>query len=140
MNQSKITSNNADVGEFHKKFGVPEATEPSLLPQSTYDFRIEFMQEELDEYRKAVLRGNLLAQADALIDLAYVVHGTARMQGLPWQELWDCVHRANMQKVRATQATDSKRGTALDVVKPAGWTPPDFVPIIGNLHGVFHGS
>ena len=38
---------------------------------------------------------------DALIDLTYVAMGTAYMMGLPWQDLWDEVQRANMSKVRA---------------------------------------
>jgi predicted HAD superfamily Cof-like phosphohydrolase len=42
------------------------------------------------------------------------------MMGLPWDELWDDVHRANMAKERGV----GKRGHAVDCVKPVGWTPP----------------
>jgi predicted HAD superfamily Cof-like phosphohydrolase len=41
-----------------------------------------------------------------------------------WDELWTDVQRANMSKVRAEKASDSKRGSQWDVVKPAGWVPP----------------
>ena len=47
------------------------------------------------------------------------------MMGLPWPQLWDEVQRANMAKERAKHAGESKRGSALDVVKPEGWVPPD---------------
>ena len=41
-----------------------------------------------------------------------------------WLELWNDVQRANMSKVRAQKAADSKRGSQWDVVKPAGWVGP----------------
>jgi len=64
-------------------------------------------------------------QLDALVDLAYVVLGTAFMHGFDFNEAWRRVHAANMQKVRATSPDVSKRNSSLDVVKPEGWTPPD---------------
>lgn len=44
-----------------------------------------------------------------------------------WQfnEAWKRVHAANMAKVRAASAAESKHGSAQDIVKPAGWTAPD---------------
>jgi predicted HAD superfamily Cof-like phosphohydrolase len=121
----KVGTNYQDVQNFHKKFGVPTATEPSFLGTELYGFREKFMQEELDEFRVACRAKDMEGAADALVDLVSVTLGTADMMGLPWQELWDKVHRANMSKVRAECAEQSKRGTAFDVIKPAGWTAPD---------------
>lgn len=118
----------SDVGEFHQKFGlhhfvqgpVPEI-DPDLM-----EFRIKFMQEELDEFKEGVEEGDHAKMFDALIDLVYVALGTAHFQGYPWQHGWDRVQAANMAKVRAkADGSDSKRGSAFDVVKPPGWTPPD---------------
>ena len=52
------------------------------------------------------------------------------MMGLPWQELWDDVQRANMAKERGT----TKRGNVVDVMKPAGWQPPKTQEILVS-HG-----
>ena len=41
-----------------------------------------------------------------------------------WDELWNDVQHANMSKERALKATDSKRGSTYDVIKPVGWVPP----------------
>lgn len=41
-----------------------------------------------------------------------------------WDEMWNDVQRANMSKERATSATQSKRGSTYDIVKPEGWIPP----------------
>lgn len=70
--------------------------------------------------------------ADALADLVYVALGTAHMMGLPFDAIWAEVQRANMTKERAESARDerSKRQHVFDVVKPAGWTPPDHGPAL----------
>lgn len=121
----------ADVLRFQQKFSVPMAKEPSFLDLQAFQFRLKFLKEELLEFEVAHLAGDMRGTADALVDLAYVLHGTALMMGLPWPMLWDEVQRKNMQKERAKHAGESKRGSALDVVKPAGWTPPDHTAALG---------
>jgi predicted HAD superfamily Cof-like phosphohydrolase len=119
-------SNFSDVLAFHKKFGqLPEDRPPRLLSTELEDFRTKFMQEELNEYIGASLEGNLVGVTDALLDLVYVALGTAVLMGIPWQACWRHVQAANMRKVRAASAADSKRGWAHDVVKPLGWTGPE---------------
>lgn len=49
-----------------------------------------------------------------------------------WVELWADVQRANMSKERAVRASDSKRGSTYDVIKPAGWVPPQTEAIIAK--------
>ena len=64
---------------------------------------------------------------DALVDLVYVALGTAYLHGFgpqKFNEAWRRVHEKNMEKIRAPSADHSKRGSAFDVIKPAGWTPP----------------
>ena len=117
-----------DVQNFHNKFEVPLASKPQLLEGEQYNFRLEFMREELNEFVDSHYHGNLPVAFDSLIDLVYVAYGTAQMMGCTpdmWQEMWNAVQEANMSKVRATSAEQSKRGTSLDVIKPAGWTSPD---------------
>jgi len=117
-----------DVQNFHDKFQVPLAAKPQLLDDEAYNFRLKFLQEELREFVDANYHGELPKAFDALIDLVYVAYGTAQMMGCSpamWQELWNAVQEANMSKVRASSASESKRGTSLDVVKPAGWVSPD---------------
>lgn len=138
-NKPRAFTERADVLAFHQKFGVPMAAEPSFLGPEAFDFRLKFMQEELDEFRDSHAAGDMPGAADALVDLAYVLHGTALMMGLPWPMLWDEVQRANMAKVRATSADQSKRGTALDIVKPAGWTAPDHRAALPHSRAVLGG-
>lgn len=127
INITTPTSNYQDVFAFHEKFEVPLAAKPSLLGDEAYNFRLGFMREELNEFVAAQYDNDIEQSLDALIDLVYVAYGTAQMMGVSpamWQEMWDAVQHANMTKVRASSAAESKRGTSLDVVKPIGWQSP----------------
>lgn len=121
-----------DVLAFHQKFHIPMADKPQFLQEEAFQFRLKFMQEELNEFQDGHAAGDMHEAADALVDLAYVLHGTALMMGLPWPMLWNEVQRANMAKVRAAHAGESKRGSALDVIKPAGWKAPDHTAALGT--------
>lgn len=114
-------SNFEDVYQFHAHFHLLHPSGPVHLTQRKLHERIAFMTEELQEFMLAVHEQDLVAQADALIDLVYVAQGTAVMLGLPWQDLWKAVHGANMTKQRRTSLT----GDHHDVVKPEGWTSPE---------------
>lgn len=145
-----------DVGDFHRKFGLPAVdgtagTVPRELDDSAALFRLKFLLEELKEiaegygftleadenhnvvfHRWSTTRQDLIKVADGLVDLVYVALGTAHLHSLPWEALFAEVQRANMSKERATSATDdrSTRGHSLDVVKPAGFLPPNIVGVL----------
>lgn len=123
-------NNFKDVKDFHKKFGLPHDGPSKPLDPEMAAYRIGFMQEELREYIVAYQENDLEKQFDALLDLVYVAMGTAVLHGFPWQEGWDEVQRANMSKVRATSAEQSKRGSVYDVVKPEGWRGPDLKSVL----------
>jgi len=119
-----------DVKDFNKKFGLMVHDKPTHLTTRKLSERIEFMYEELSEFEESaqvngVVNGEAVYQdmegmADALVDLVYVAIGTAVMMGLPWQQLWDDVHRANMAKVLGA----TKRNHRVDLMKPEGWVGP----------------
>lgn len=115
-----------DIEDFHNKF-LPdvEKGEPGFLPDDVNHFRVNFMKEELNEFIEALEEKNLEKAFDGLIDLVYVAMGTAWLMNLPWDKGWAEVQRANMSKVRAENASQSKRGHQLDVIKPEGWRPPN---------------
>jgi predicted HAD superfamily Cof-like phosphohydrolase len=131
-----------DIKEFHTKFALEYDGKPRTLSPSVQKFRVRFMREELKEYLDAVSRAEdavrgraepsfddevaheLEHMLDALVDLTYVVLGTAYLHGFDFEEAWARVHAANMGKVRAARASESKRKSKNDVVKPPGWKPP----------------
>lgn len=121
-----------DVLAFHDKFKIPRAPEPMLLDYGTTQFRLKFLQEEYSELVDAIGRNYLPDIADALIDLVYVAIGTAIFYGIPWEECWDRVQKANMAKIPTPSASASKRGSSLDIVKPKGWKAPDHTKSVGE--------
>lgn len=128
-------SNFDDVGVFHTKFDLPSVTTEGAgsreIDFELMDFRSKFLEEELIEFREGLDEADHAKMFDALLDLAYVAFGTAHLLGYPWQEGWERVQKANMAKVRAqADGSDSKRGSSFDVVKPAGWEPPDIKDLL----------
>lgn len=117
------------VQMFNIKFGLPTGEEDVLMgQQEAFDYRSNFLQEELNEFKEAVVKGDRVKAFDALLDLVYVAHGTALFLGVTpgkWAAGMEAVHAANMSKVRALRAEDSDRGSTLDVVKPLGWVGPE---------------
>jgi len=118
-----------NVHEFHQKFGLPLGAEDQLLDDPAVQaFRVKFMREELGEFIEAVMAGDRVKALDALLDLVYVVHGTALFMGVSpaqWDAGMRAVHNCNMAKERVAKASDSKRGSAWDVGKPVGWVGPE---------------
>lgn len=155
----ELTRMYGDVADFHHKFGLDYGGSPRSLPDDLESFRVLFMGEELEEYA-GLPQGQLTSalkdmlaqrgpqedslarremQLDALVDLAYVLLGTAYLQGFNFAEAWRRVQVANMSKVRVERAEDSKRGSTFDVVKPQGWKPPchaDLVGVLGEENGL----
>lgn len=122
MSQTKSnTSFFEDVQLFHRQILGAEATAPNLLSTKSATERINFLEEELKEFRDAIRCSNLIKTADALADLVYVALGTADMMGLPFNEIWAAVQKANMSKVRGI----TKRGNEIDACKPEGWVGPE---------------
>jgi predicted HAD superfamily Cof-like phosphohydrolase len=129
-----------DVGQFHKKFGLHSVTHDGsgprdLTPHELKDllqFRIDFMQEELNEFSGAAWDGDDARMFDGLLDLVYVAMGTAHLLGYPWQAGWQLVQTANMKKERASSIDMSTRRSLLDVVKPEGWCPPDIEGLLAE--------
>ena len=116
-----------DVYDFHNKFDLIGARSPLLLDGPMFVFRDKFIKEETEEFRVAHEQENLADAFDALIDLVYVIYGTAILMGISpevWAEGWRRVHEANMKKIRVGSADDSKRGHSFDVKKPVNWVAP----------------
>ena len=121
-------SNHMDgVRQFSERFGVPIEDRPSLLDDELFLYRLQFLHEELNELLQAHRTGDLTKAVDALLDLEYVLHGTAIMMGLNrrWHDLWTTVHLANMAKIPTPSVFGSKRKSKFDVIKPPNWKSPE---------------
>lgn len=123
-----------DINEMHTKFGVREATNklsPNMLAEYL-DFRIKFLQEELDETKNAVRTGDAEEVVDGLIDLCVVAIGTLDAYGVNAEEAWNKVFVANMAKEVGIKESRPNPYGLPDLIKPEGWQAPSHA---GN-HGI----
>lgn len=113
------------VGVFRDKMKLPMSNNPHLLTPEETSYFARFIMEELSEYLRANEEQNLVGAADAIVDLVYVALGAAHAMGLPFEELFEVVHKANLKKEPANEFCRSIRGNQYDVIKPVGWEAPE---------------
>ena len=117
------------VREFHRATGAHMPEEPTLaVAPEIRELRLRLISEELDELRVALASDDLTGTADALADLLYVTYGTALTFGIPIDDVFAEVHRANLAKFDAP-ARSLERGDR-KVPKPPGWEPPDVAGVL----------
>ncbi len=94
------------VAEFHRTFHAPVLDTPQIPVAARCDLRVSLLAEELDELRDAIAANDLVAVADALCDLQYVLSGAVLEFGLGhnFNQLFSEVQRSNMSKACATVA------------------------------------
>lgn len=135
--------------EFHRAMDCPVLDKPqvpsnervrlraSLIVEETLEF-LEACFDDGDEARRALNnardslyevmaakpRVDLVAAADALADIIYVVEGTNLEFGIDGKEVFEEVHRSNMAKAGGPVREDGKR------LKPPGWKPPDVAGVL----------
>lgn len=134
------------VKEFHETFGHPVASEPMAIDDDRSALRVALILEEVIELVEAsgfdstalqyamvrplrrVREPDLVAIADALGDLDYVVNGAALEHGIPLPAVTEEVHRSNMTKLGA----DGKPIYREDgkILKGPGFEEPDLKRVL----------
>lgn len=99
------------VAEFHHTFHSPVLATPQIPAEARCRLRVSLLAEELDEFREAIDQQDIVAVADALCDLQYVLAGAVLEFGLgdTFKALFDEVQRSNMSK--ACQTPDEAEAT-----------------------------
>ena len=120
----------AAVADFHRAFNLPMRQSPSAdVDKSLAKLRVALLQEEVGEFITASEKGDLVAIADALADITYVVYGTALTYGIDLDSALREVHRSNMSKL----GNDGKPLIRDDgkVLKSERYFPPDIPSVLG---------
>jgi predicted HAD superfamily Cof-like phosphohydrolase len=93
------------VAEFHRTFHHPIQSEPVIPDPKRCDLRVALIAEELKEFEVAIKEGDIVAVADALADIQYVLSGAILEFGLgdKFKALFEEVQRSNMSKACATE-------------------------------------
>lgn len=139
-----------DIRNMHTKFGVRPVIES--LPRDKLltflKFRLDFLQEELNEAREAydAFVSEDYSQktpteygddiVDAMIDLCVVAIGTLDAFQVDAHEAWIRVLNANMQKEPGIKPSRPNPLGLPDLIKPEGWVAPthsDNIGLLGKL-------
>ena len=90
-----------EVEEFNHTMGKPNNYKPTIPNKKEWQFVYDFVLEELEEYREACERGDIVEILDALCDITYVSLGNgAMLHGLK-DKIWPAyqeVQASNMSK------------------------------------------
>jgi len=134
----------ADIAAMHTKFGVNPVirTLDREKLRQYLQFRIDFLQEELDELDDALndpefSKNRADETVDALIDLCVVAIGTLNAFDVDSYEAWNRVHSKNMEKNPGINANRPNPLGLPDLIKPPGWSPPSHADNVGLLSKVF---
>jgi predicted HAD superfamily Cof-like phosphohydrolase len=123
-----------DIAGMHRYYGVNEKVvefDKEKL-QQFLNFRMAFLDEELNETKKAVREKNAEEIVDGLIDPCVVAIGTLDSMGIDSYDAWNKVLRANLQKQVGVKPERPNPLGLPDLIKPDGWKAPSHA----NNHGL----
>jgi len=103
-----------EVEEFNAVMGKPNNYEPIIPQRKEWEFVYNFILEELEEYRDACERGDIVEVLDALCDITYVATGNGTMLHGLKDKIWPAyqeVQASNLSK--ACQTEDEAKATVI---------------------------
>ena len=92
-------TNFGKVGHFMKTFGQEIKNKPGLSTKKINKLRVSLINEELEEFKKAIKNNDLKEVADALTDILYVTYGAGHAFGINLDKCFDEVQQSNMSKL-----------------------------------------
>ena len=95
-----------EVETFNATFGKPNNYEPTIPEEKEWKFVYDFILEELEEYREACERGDIVEVLDALCDIAYVSIGNGTMLHGLKSKIWPAyqeVQASNLSKACSSE-------------------------------------
>ena len=91
----------SEVETFNATFGKPNNYETTIPEKKEWEFVYDFILEELEEYREACEKGDIVEVLDALCDITYVSLGNGTMLHGLKDKIWPAyqeVQASNMSK------------------------------------------
>lgn len=117
------------VSEFMAKFRQePRPLAPDLGSPELKTLRLCLILEEYNELYDALIREDIVAAADALADLEYVILGAYIAFGIDGPHVFREVHRSNMTKLEEGEPILRSDGK---ILKGRDYDPPNLRPILG---------
>lgn len=116
-----------DVKAFQTAVGQNVGVRPEFPSGTERLLRMKLLKEEFDEYNESEYTNDLVNLAKELADIIYIVCGTAASYGIPLNDVFDEVHRSNMEKLVDGKPIRREDGK---ILKPEGWMAPDIKAVL----------
>jgi predicted HAD superfamily Cof-like phosphohydrolase len=87
------------VGIFMETFGQEVKQKASFSSEKINNLRYDLIKEELNEFKEALDKKDLVEVADALTDILYVTYGAGQAFGINLDECFNEVQESNMSKL-----------------------------------------
>ena len=87
------------VKNFMETFGQEVKSKPSFSSDKINMLRYNLIKEELNEFKEALEKKDLLEVADALTDILYVTYGAGHAFGINLDACFEEVQNSNMSKL-----------------------------------------
>tara|TARA_B100000886_G_scaffold337011_1_gene296894 strand:+ start:688 stop:1059 length:372 start_codon:yes stop_codon:yes gene_type:complete len=87
------------VKNFMQTFGQEVKSRPSFSSDKINNLRYNLIKEELDEFKQALDKKDILEVADALTDILYVTYGAGHAFGIDLDVCFQEVQNSNMSKL-----------------------------------------
>tara|TARA_B100002019_G_scaffold292114_1_gene314258 strand:+ start:1912 stop:2322 length:411 start_codon:yes stop_codon:yes gene_type:complete len=129
-----------DINEMQYKYGVHKWIHDNRENRDNLkkylEFRIDFLQEELNETEAALINMDAEEIVDGLIDLCVVAIGTLDAFGVDPYKAWDEVLKANLAKEVGVKPSRPNPLGLPDLIKPEDWEGPDHSDNHGKLNNI----
>mgnify|MGYP003654402726 FL=1 len=128
-----------EVQEFNNTFGKPNNYEPLIPEKKEWQFVYDFILEELEEYKEACEKGDIVGILDALCDITYVSLGNGTLLHGLKSKIWEAyqeVQASNMSKSCETEeiAEETVRVRSEEKGHPCHWEQ------VGDRYVVYRSS
>ena len=129
-----------DINDMQYKYGVHKWIHDNRENRDNLkkylEFRIDFLQEELNETEAALINMDAEEIVDGLIDLCVVAIGTLDAFGVDPYKAWDEVLKANLAKEVGVKPSRPNPLGLPDLIKPEDWEGPDHSDNHGKLNNI----
>lgn len=125
----------SEVEEFNALMNKPNNYEPTIPAQKEWEFVYNFVLEELEEYKEACQKGDIVEILDALCDITYVSLGNGAMLHGIKDKVWPAyqeVQASNLSKACKTlkEAEDTVFLRSKEQGEPCHWEKVDDMYIV----------
>ena len=114
-----------DVSVFLAAVGQEVPSKPDATTSDLAQLYKNLIKEEIQEFWEAEAVSDDVEELDACFDMIWVIVGYMKARGWDCEAAWDEGARSNLSKIDPTTGKVIRREDG-KILKPAGWTPPDF--------------